>query len=289
MSRVDAMAATIEAAQRLERDGRPSDAKLALAQALSSGTPARRGMLGRMKKAARPARYHEVATRFAECAASSPAAADVDLLERLAGEYPDDVAIRLNLAAVLCGAGRRADGVAEYEEFLLANTADGHTLAALAAEYAILGKRHEAIDRYRRALDHLLHEHDTESACGVARSIADLSPASLEDAHRVVELARNGNPSGLANALERYAILCHAQGKMAQEVAAWTELLALVPERTDARRELASAYTRILDSDPADADAWAGLETVDPGLAAELSVLLMLGGEDAGELDTGSG
>ena len=283
MSRASSMEATIEAAQQFDRDGRPADAKLALAKALATGTPAKRGMLGRMKKAARPARYHEVATRFAEIAASNPAPADVELLEQLAGEFPEDLAMRLNFAAVLCGAGRRADGVAEYEEFLLTNTADGRTLAALAAEYALLGKRDEATDRYRRALDHLLHEHDTEGACAVARSIAALSPTSLDDALRVVELARKGNQTALPDALERYAILCHAQGKMSQEVAAWSELLAVVPDHADARRELTSAYTRILDSDPADRDAWKGLEVVDPGLAAELSVLLMLEGDDHGD------
>jgi tetratricopeptide (TPR) repeat protein len=238
-------------------------------------------MLGRMKKAARPARYHEVATRFAELAASTPARADVEILEGLAAEYPDDAVIRLSFAAVLCGAGRRADGVAEYEEFLRANSADGETLAALAAEYAALGKRDEALDRYRRALDQLLHEHKTERACVTARSIAALSPESLDDAHRVIELARNGNPSAFPEALERYAVLCHAQGKMSQEVDAWKELLAFVPERVDARRELASAYTRILDSDSADRNAWEGLEAVDPGLAAELRVLLMCDGESA--------
>jgi tetratricopeptide (TPR) repeat protein len=189
--------------------------------------------------------------------------------------------MRLNFAAVLCGTGHRADGVAEYEEFLQTHKADGRTLAALAAQYALLGKRDEAIDRYRRALDQLLHERETEKACAVARSIADLTPDSLDDAHRVVELTRNGNPSALPEALERYAVLCHAQGKMAQEVAAWSELLALVPDRADARRELTSAYTRILDIDSADSDAWKGLEAVDPGLATQLRVLLMLDGDDS--------
>ena len=281
MGRPNALDATIESAHRLELDGRPDDAKRALAQALSSGTPARRGMLGGLKKAARPAHYHEVATRYAEVAAANPAPADVELVERLAAEFPDDVAIRLNLAAVLCGAGRRADGVAEYEEFLLTNSADGRTLAALAAEYAMLGKRDEALDRYRRALDHLLHERKGKDACDAARGIAALLPESLDDAQRVVELARSGDTSELPEALERYAGLCHTQGKMSQEVAAWRELLAVTPDRADVHRELASAYTRILDSDPADADAWAGLEVVDPSLAAELSVLLMLSGDQA--------
>jgi tetratricopeptide (TPR) repeat protein len=281
MARADVMEASIETARRLDGDGRRPDAKLALAQALATVSPAKRGILGGLKKASRPARYHEVAVRFAELAGASPAPSDVDVLRRLAAEYPGDASIRLNLAAVLCGAGRRAEGVAEYEEFLSTNAADGNALAALAAEYAALGKRDEALDRYRRALDHLLHEHNTEAACAVARGIAALSPASLDDAHRVVELARSGSPRALPEALERYAVLCHAQGKMAQEVAAWKELLAFVPERADARRELASAYTRILDSDPADADAWTGLEAVDSGLAAELRVLLMCDGESA--------
>lgn len=283
MGRPGTMEATMETAQRLELDGRRDDAKLALAQALASGTPARRGMLGGLKKAARPAHYHEVATRFAEFAASSPAPSDVDLVERLSAEFPDDVAMRLNFAAVLCGAGRRADGVAEYEEFLLTNAADGRTLAALAAEYAILGKRDEALDRYRRALDHLLQERKGKDACDAARGIAALSPESLDDAQRVVDLSRSGDISELPEALERYAVLCHSQGKMSQEVAAWRELLAVTPDRADVHRELASAYTRILDSDPADAEAWAGLEAVDPALAAELSVLLMLGGDFASD------
>ena len=240
-------------------------------------------MLGGMKKASRPAHYHDVALRFSELAAATPAPADLDLLERLAAEYPDDVPIRLNLAAALCGSGRRAEGVAEYEEIVRVNSVDGLTLAALAAEYATLGKRDEAVDRYRRALDHLLHEHKTDRACAVARSIAALSPTSLDDAHRVVELARGGDPSTMPDALERYAVLSHAQGKMSQEVAAWKELLAIVPDRAEVRRELASAYTRILDSDPADRDAWRGLDDVDPGLAAELRVLLMVDDECADE------
>lgn len=288
MARAQAMEATIEEATRLDRDGRRPDAKLALAKALEAGKPARRGMLGRMKKASRPAHYRDVAVRFAELAAASPAPADLDLLERLADEYPDDASIRLNFAAALCGNGRRAEGVAEYEEILRASTVDGVALAALAGEYAILGKRDEAVDRYRRALDHLLHEHKTDRACAVARSIAALSPASLEDANRVVQLARDGDPSTLPDALERYAVLSHAQGKMSQEVAAWKELVALVPERPDVRRELASAYTRILDSDPADSDAWRGLDDVDAGLAAELRVLLMVDEERADEADTRS-
>jgi hypothetical protein len=37
-----------------------------------------------------------------------------------------------------------------------------------------------------------------------------------------------------------------------------------------------------LDSDPADAEAWEGLEVVDSGLAAELRVLLMCDGDSAG-------
>jgi tetratricopeptide (TPR) repeat protein len=275
------MEASLEEAQRLDQDGKRPDAKRALALALSSGTPAKRGMLGGLKKPKRPARYHDVAIRFAELAASIPAPADVDVLEALADEFPGDASIRLNLAAVLCGAGRRADGVAEYEEFLRANVADGSTLATLAGEYAMLGKRDEAVDRYRRALDLLLHEHKTESACAVAGSIAALSPESLDDAHRVVELTRTGNPSALPEALERYALLCHSQGKMAQEVAAWKELLAFAPGRADVRRQLSSAYTRILDSDSADVAAWEGLESVDPGLAAEHRVLLMLDCESA--------
>ena len=285
MARAQAMEATIETADRLDREGRRPDAKLALAKALEAGKPARRGMLGGMKKASRPAHYRDVAIRFSELAAASPAPADLDLLERLAAEFPDDVPIHRSFAAVLCGLGRRAEGVAEYEEIVRADSADGQTLAALAAEYASLGKRDEAVDRYRRALDHLLHEHETDRACAVARSIAALSPSSLDDAHRVVELARGGDPSALPDALERYAVLSHAQGKMSQEVAAWKELLALSPDRAEVRRELASAYTRILDSDPADDDAWQGLDDVDPGLAAELRVLLMAGDERADEAD----
>src|SRR5580693_4229234 len=168
MARTDALEASIETARRLDGDGRRPDAKLELAKALATVPPPKRGLLGGIKKAARPARYHEVAVRFAELAGASPAPGDVDVLRRLAAEYPADVSIRLNLAAVLC----RAEGVAEYEEFLSTNAADGSALAALAAEYAALGKRDEALDRYRRALDHLLHEHKTEEACAAARGIA---------------------------------------------------------------------------------------------------------------------
>jgi tetratricopeptide (TPR) repeat protein len=282
MSSADALAATIETAERLESQGMRKDAKLALAQALGSAPQAKRGILGKLKKATKSARHQEAARRFAELAAAAPSPGDIELLERLTADYPADTFIRAAFAAALCAAGRRAEGVAEFEECVRKSPGDGRVLAALASEYAALGKRDEALDRFRRGLDCLLHDHLTEAACAAARGIAALQPSSLDDAVRVVALAREGDPAALPGALERFAALCHGEGKMEQEAAAWAELLLLSPERDDVRRELAGAYTRILDSDANDTDAWRGLEAADPGLAAELRVLLMALSDESG-------
>jgi hypothetical protein len=131
------------------------------------------------------------------------------------------------------------------------------------------------LERYGRALDALLKDRHVEAACGAARGIAALSPTSIDDAARVVRLAREGDRSSLPAALERYAVLCHGEGKMGQEADAWRELAELCPDRADVRQNLAGAYTRILDGDPRDEEAWRGLEHADPGLASQLHVILM--------------
>jgi len=51
-------------------------------------------------------------------------------------------------------------------------------------------------------------------------------------------------------------------------------LLSLAPERKDVKDRLASIYTRILDVDPDDGDAWVGLAAIDEPLAEQLRVIL---------------
>src|SRR4029077_17014626 len=99
MSSDDALAATIEAADRFESQGMRKDAKLALAQALGSAQPKKRGILGKFKKATKSARHQEAARRFAELAATSPSPGDAELLERLSADYPDDAFIHTAYAA----------------------------------------------------------------------------------------------------------------------------------------------------------------------------------------------
>jgi tetratricopeptide (TPR) repeat protein len=273
MKRLDPLAKAVEEAGALERLGRRNDAKSVLARALAGGE--KRGFFGQPKKAARGAGHVDAARRFAALAAASPGPKDIELLAALAAEYPVDATIRCGYAASLASNGKRVEAVGEYEDWIRANPKDGAALAALAADYAALGRREEALERYGRALDALLSAHLVEAACGAARGIAALSPASIDDAARVVRLAREGDRSSLPLALERYAVLCHGEGKMGQEADAWRELAELCPDRADVRQKLAGAYTRILDGDPGDEEAWRGLELADPGLASQLHVILM--------------
>jgi tetratricopeptide (TPR) repeat protein len=269
----DPLSKAVQEAGALERLGRRNDAKAVLAGALTGG--GKRGLFGRPKKVARGAGHVDAARRFAAIASASPGAGDIDLLAALASEYPADATIRCGYAASLASNGKRVEAVGEYEDWIRANPTDGSALASLAADYALLGRREEALDRYGRALDALLNDRHVEAACGAARCIAALSPASIDDAARVVRLAREGDRSSLPAALERYAVLCHGEGKMGQEADAWRELADLSPERADVRQKLAGAYTRILDGDPHDEEAWRGLEQADPGLASQLHVILM--------------
>lgn len=273
MKNPDPLSKAVEEAGVFERLGRRNDAKAMLARALSGG--GKRGLFGRPKKAARGAGHVHAARRFAAIAAGSAGPEDIELLAALAAEYPADATIRCGYAAALASNGKRVEAVAEYEDWIRDNPKDGSALAAVAAAYAALGRREEALERYGRALDALLHDRDVEAACGAARGIASLSPTSIDDAARVVHLAREGDRSSLPSALERYAVLCHGEGKMGQEADAWRELAELCPERPDVRQKLAGAYTRILDGDPRDEEAWRGLERTDPGLASELHVILM--------------
>ncbi len=274
----DPLAQAIDESESLDRVGRRADAKGALMRALSAG--GKRGFFGRPKKAARSEHRLDAARRFAAFACATPSSSDESTMAALAAEFPFDCTIRCAYAATLAGAGKLVEAVGENEEWLRANPKDGAALAALAAVYATLGRRDEALERYARALDMLLGDHQVEAACAAARGIAALSPTSIDDAARVLRLAREGDPSTLPAALERYAVLCHAEGKMGQEAAAWSELAELCPSRADIRQKLSGAYTRILDIDPRDEEAWRGLERSDPSLASQLHVLLMPVGDE---------
>lgn len=279
MKAADPLAQAIEEADSLDRLGRRGAAKAGLARALDPG--AKRGLFGRVKKPVRSTAREYAARRFAALACAAPSSDDIPLLAKLAAEFPKDATIRCAYAGSLASAGRRVEAIAEYEEWVRTNPKDGRALAALAAEYAALGRREEALERFGRALDALLAARSVEAACSAARGIAALTPASLEDAARVVSLARDGDPKSLPAALERYAVLCHGEGKMGQEADAWRELADLCPDRADVREKLAGAYTRILDGDPRDEDAWRGLERTDPGLASQLHVILMPVGDES--------
>ena len=183
--------------------------------------------------------------------------------------------LRRLLAQTLVVAGRSSDAIAEYEEYLKAGTPDAPSLREVAELYIAAAKNTLALDRLRRAIERSIAEGDISGASVAAGRIVELTPDSIEAQAQYVTLLRNISDDRLPAALERLALLYRAAEKLSAEVAACREMLDLSPGRSDVKARLVSLYTKILEMDPHDDDAWRGLRNVDPDCAEQLSVLLM--------------
>jgi tetratricopeptide (TPR) repeat protein len=183
--------------------------------------------------------------------------------------------LRRMLAQLLVAAGSSGDAITEYEEYLKGGTPDPPSLRALADLYVAAGKVNLALDRLHRAIDRSIAEGDIAGAALAAGRIVELTPDSLEAAAQQVTLLRNIGDERLLVALEHLAALCRAAEKLSAEVSACREMLALAPGRADIKARLTSLYTRILEMDPHDDEAWHGLRTIDPDCAEQVAVLLM--------------
>ena len=191
--------------------------------------------------------------------------------------------LRRALAEALAASRQTGAAISEYEEYLKSGPPDAGALGCLADLYVAAGKPNLAVERLRRAIDRSIAESDLMSAAAAAGRIAALLPDSIEAASQQVVLLRTAGDARLAGALEHLASLYGAQEKVAHEAATLREVLTLSPGDDAIRQRLVNLYTRILEMDPHDEEAWRGLRTVDRALAEQLSVLLMddLGSEQA--------
>ena len=236
---------------------------------------ARKGKLFK-KRAKRDAGDLAGAQRLAALAQVTDAAGD-DVIEALGvacKAFEDDRSIRLAYAQSLAGAGRVGEAIAEYEERLQSVPDDAGCLLDVASLYERANRADLAVDRLRRAVDTLIAGGEVDGAIVAARRLIALEPASLENASDLVALLRTRDADVLADGLEHLADVYRERAKLGQEAAACTELLSIRPERDDVAKRLASIYTRILEVDPDDPDAWIGLAAVDETLAGQLRVLL---------------
>lgn len=233
----------------------------------------KRGKAGVKTKSS--AARHESAVRLAELAADAqPTDALVEALEAASQAFADDRTIRRALCRSLADAGRIGEAIAEFEERLQAHSDDADDLIDVSSLYERTARQDLAVDRLRRAVDHLVAQGDLHNAIPAAKKLIDLEPQSLETASDLVSILRAHDPVLLADGIEHLADIYRSRGKLGQEAAACCELLSLAPDRGDVKERLASIYTRILDVDPDDGDAWVGLAAIDAPLAEQLRVIL---------------
>jgi tetratricopeptide (TPR) repeat protein len=234
--------------------------------------PKKRGKATKSK--ASPSRL-ESARKLAELSvAATPDDQLVDALEAASEAFPDDKDIRRAHCRVLADAGRIGEAIAEFEERLQSHPDDAEDLIDVSALYERTQRGDLAVDRLRRAVDHLVAAGDLARAIPAAKRLIDLEPSSLETATDLVSLLRAHDPKLLVEGIEHLADLYRTRGKLGQEAAACCELLSLAQDRADIKDRLASIYTRILDVDPDDGDAWVGLAAIDEPLAEQLRVIL---------------
>lgn len=218
---------------------------------------------------------HESARKLAELSASAqPDDGLIDALEAAAEAYPDDKDVRRALCRALADAGRIGEAIAELEERLQVHPDDADDLIDVSALYERTQRTELAVDRLRRAVDQLVTGGDLARAIPAAKRLIALEPLSLESATDLVSLLRAHDPKLLVEGIEHLADVYQSRGKLGQEAAACCELLSLAPDRSDVKDRLASIYTRILDVDPDDGDAWVGLAAIDEPLAEQLRVIL---------------
>jgi len=238
------------------------------------GAPARSGGVF-AKKSKKQAARREAARRLAQLSDAGSGQALLDALAHASAEFADDRDVRRAYAKALANAGRLGEAIAEFEERLQQHPDDCEDLADVAQLYERAGRNDQAVERLRRAVDLRVAAQDLDGAVGAARRLIVLEPQSLENAAALVSILRAKDPALLAEGVEHLADLYRERGKLGQESAACSELLTLQPDRADIRDRLASIYTRILEVDPDDQDAWIGLAAIDEPLADQLRVLLL--------------
>ena len=217
----------------------------------------------------------ESARKLAELsAAATPDDQLIDALEAASEAFPDEKDIRRAHCRALADAGRIGEAIAEFEERLQSHPDEAEDLIDVSALYERTQRGDLAVDRLRRAVDQLVAAGDLARAIPAAKRLIGLEPSSLETATDLVTLLRAHDPKLLVEGIEHLADLYRTRGKLGQEAAACCELLSLAPDRADVRDRLASIYTRILDVDPDDGDAWVGLAAIDEPLAEQLRVIL---------------
>ena len=183
--------------------------------------------------------------------------------------------LRRALAEALAGSRQIGAAISEYEEYLKSGAPEADALQALADLYVAAGKPSLAVERLRRAIDRSIAENDIRSAAEAAGRVAALLPDSVDAAAQHVLLLRSAGDARLLGALDRLADLYQAQEKIAHEVAVLREIHTLAPDKEAVRQRLVNLYTRILEMDPHDEEAWSGLSSTDPDLSEQLTVLLM--------------
>jgi tetratricopeptide (TPR) repeat protein len=183
--------------------------------------------------------------------------------------------LRRALGAALAASRQTGAAIAEYEEYLKSGTPDAAALGALADLYVAAGKPNLAVERLRRGIDRSIAESDIPAAATAAGRVAALMPDSIDAAVQHVMLLRSAGDAGLLPALQHLAELYRANEKIAHEASVCREILTVAPDKPEVRTRLASLYTRILEMDPHDEEAWRGLRSADPELSDQLTVLLM--------------
>ena len=192
---------------------------------------------------------------------------------KASGHQPRE--LRRALAAALASSRQNGEAISEYEEYLKSGPPDAGALQALADLYVAAGKPSLAVDRLRRAIDRSIAENDIPSAATAAGRVSTLLPESVDAAAQYVLLLRSVGDARLLGALDHLADLYHAQEKIAHEVAVLREIRSLAPNKEAVRERLVNLYTRILEMDPQDEEAWNGLRSADPALSEQMTVLLM--------------
>lgn len=235
--------------------------------------PKRRGKAPAKAKAS--ASRLESARKLAQLsAAATPDDELIDALEAASEAFPDEKDVRRAHCRALADAGRIGEAIAEFEERLQAHPDEAEDLIDVSALYERTQRTDLAVDRLRRAVDQLVATGDLARAIPAAKRLIGLEPLSLETATDLVSLLRAHDPKLLVEGIEHLADIYRTRGKLGQEAAACCELLSLAPDRSDIKDRLASIYTRILDVDPDDGDAWVGLAAIDEPLAEQLRVIL---------------
>ena len=101
--------------------------------------------------------------------------------------------------------------------------------AAVADAYAELGEFREAIESYRKALDHCPEFHDIRQRLGVVLREAGLPDKSLAEFHRVLRAK-----PGLHDARIQLGLTYYSLGRVEDATEQWSNVVAEQPDHADA-------------------------------------------------------